>query len=328
MLNVVRWFLSQVRQEVDQFEKKPYNPVHGEVHKCWIDEGNGEITSFISEQVSHHPPITAVYINNTKHNYNIFGNYTFNVKFGMNSLTIKTDGHMEVNLFNRKEKYICSPKALPDMNVWKLIWGGKKQIIWSGEISIVCEETQLQANLKFDQRGSTNIFEGTIVNTTKPKVPLCKFEGECGKETFFKSKEKAEKELLIDVSKQEQVELKYPPREEHDSLSSMIIWEQVNLAIVEDDMYRADAEKRKVEDHQRHLRRNNLLPDPRFFKYDDASKLYLPIYKVDGQAAHPPTLPQSQFELKVAKPETPAPSSSSPTPESSTSPQPGTEQVQ
>eukprot|EP01097_Dermamoeba_algensis_P005638 TRINITY_DN357_c0_g1_i4.p1 TRINITY_DN357_c0_g1~~TRINITY_DN357_c0_g1_i4.p1 ORF type:complete len:151 (-),score=52.24 TRINITY_DN357_c0_g1_i4:241-693(-) len=148
------------------------------------------------------------------------------------------------------------------------------------------------------------------------------------KETFFKSKEKAEKELLIDVSKQEQVELKYPPREEHDSLSSMIIWEQVNLAIVEDDMYRADAEKRKVEDHQRHLRRNNLLPDPRFFKYDDASKLYLPIYKVDGQAAHPPTLPQSQFELKVAKPETPAPSSSSPTPESSTSPQPGTEQVQ
>jgi Oxysterol-binding protein len=39
-----------------QFEKKPYNPVLGEVHRCWtLNTDAGKVT-YVGEQVSHHPP--------------------------------------------------------------------------------------------------------------------------------------------------------------------------------------------------------------------------------------------------------------------------------
>jgi len=75
MVQTVRWFLSAFhagrRSEV---AKKPYNPIIGEIFRCWwdCDEKGKENTNlvpdgpvpwcstnqltFIAEQVSHHPP--------------------------------------------------------------------------------------------------------------------------------------------------------------------------------------------------------------------------------------------------------------------------------
>jgi hypothetical protein len=54
---IVKWYLSLLRQET--IEKKPFNPVLGETHVSYVEHTNSDFTEFISEQVSHHPPITA-----------------------------------------------------------------------------------------------------------------------------------------------------------------------------------------------------------------------------------------------------------------------------
>lgn len=60
---VTKWFLSTLagqftrREKETGSEKKPLNPVLGEVFRGWWGEGEGK-TVLEAEQVSHHPPIT------------------------------------------------------------------------------------------------------------------------------------------------------------------------------------------------------------------------------------------------------------------------------
>ena len=65
MIAVTRWFISTLksqycsRNESMGSEKKPLNPFLGEVFVGkWQDDKTGE-TDLVSEQVSHHPPVTA-----------------------------------------------------------------------------------------------------------------------------------------------------------------------------------------------------------------------------------------------------------------------------
>jgi hypothetical protein len=47
--------------------KKPYNPILGETFSCrWRGDGDSREheTQYISEQVSHHPPISAFHMSN------------------------------------------------------------------------------------------------------------------------------------------------------------------------------------------------------------------------------------------------------------------------
>ena len=71
-LLVLKWFLSTLKQQYSSrndklgSEKKPLNPSLGELFLgTWSDDA-GE-TELISEQVSHHPPVTAYCIRNAKH---------------------------------------------------------------------------------------------------------------------------------------------------------------------------------------------------------------------------------------------------------------------
>jgi hypothetical protein len=72
LMVVVKWFLGLIRSET--MEKKPFNPVYGETHIAWVANDEKDqpenITEFIAEQVSHHPPVSAFFVRNeTKKNY-------------------------------------------------------------------------------------------------------------------------------------------------------------------------------------------------------------------------------------------------------------------
>ena len=75
-LLVLKWFLSTLKQQYSSrsdklgSEKKPLNPFLGELFfGSWKDDA-GE-TVLISEQVSHHPPVTAYSIKNAKHGIHV-----------------------------------------------------------------------------------------------------------------------------------------------------------------------------------------------------------------------------------------------------------------
>jgi hypothetical protein len=85
---VIRFFLATIKQET--FEKKPLNAVLGENHICWAvhDENGDDVSAFIGEQVSHHPPISAYQVTNRKHELGMTANISFGVKFGSNQVYV------------------------------------------------------------------------------------------------------------------------------------------------------------------------------------------------------------------------------------------------
>jgi hypothetical protein len=60
---------------------KPFNPLLGETYEFVTED-----IEFLSEQVSHHPPVTANYCKGKKSNYKIWNNQKTNTKFRGKSL--------------------------------------------------------------------------------------------------------------------------------------------------------------------------------------------------------------------------------------------------
>lgn len=58
-LAVLKWLVTLLQAEV--MEKKPFNPVIGEQHICWVENTKDDWTEFVGEQVSHHPPISSFF---------------------------------------------------------------------------------------------------------------------------------------------------------------------------------------------------------------------------------------------------------------------------
>lgn len=86
-LLVLKWFLSTLKQQYCSrneklgSEKKPLNPFLGELFLgSWKheDEEVGEMT-LVSEQVSHHPPVTAYCISNAKNGIQVCVSVLFHV---------------------------------------------------------------------------------------------------------------------------------------------------------------------------------------------------------------------------------------------------------
>ena len=63
MKRIVKWYLSGFYKKPKGL-KKPYNPILGETFRCYWEHPNGSKSFYMSEQVSHHPPISANYVTN------------------------------------------------------------------------------------------------------------------------------------------------------------------------------------------------------------------------------------------------------------------------
>lgn len=66
-LAALKWLVTLLQAEV--MEKKPFNPVIGEQHICWVEQSDDNWTEFVSEQVSHHPPISSFFVRYTPYSF-------------------------------------------------------------------------------------------------------------------------------------------------------------------------------------------------------------------------------------------------------------------
>uniref|UniRef100_A0A6B2L1I0 Oxysterol-binding protein n=1 Tax=Arcella intermedia TaxID=1963864 RepID=A0A6B2L1I0_9EUKA len=245
---VVKWYIALLRTET--MEKKPFNPVIGETHLCWVANTNSDsITEFISEQVSHHPPVSAFLIRNKDKNLRIEGAVSFGVHLATNSASVSTSS--AVLMTTDKDSYELS-KCVPDLTVCNTIMPGKKYIMWTGEVKLVCPETGYYAVLKTEEKsGKVNQIIGQILHRDEPK-PIYKLEGVCGKITqYWPANSPKEKKVLLDHSQLQEAFINYLPRHLRSSLDSMKLWVPVVDAILKNDMATADIEKKKIEADQR-----------------------------------------------------------------------------
>jgi len=291
-LQVISYYVSKTKSE--KFEKKPSNPILGENHYCWTETNNGPV-HYLAEQVSHHPPISAYAVESKSDQINVLVNFeSQGIKFYGNSVGITIIRGEQIQLKKFDETYLIT-KAFPDIWIRNVILGTKRES-WEGEIVITCHKSNLRAVLFFKEEGwwCTNVINGTIYHD-KPDgsqvVPIVKLTGSVsqGLKTVALSPDEMSgtptlmrKDLgkadyqIVDYTTHKVNKLKYLPPDEWDDRSSLRIWREMFQAIVDDDMPRADAAKKVVEDAQRERRKNGTNFSPIFFALNSSTGMWEP----------------------------------------------------
>jgi hypothetical protein len=246
---VVRWLVSMMQQE--QMEKKPFNPVIGEQHIAWIEHDENNWSEYISEQVSHHPPISAFFLRNKKENIILNSNLEFSVHFGGNHATIVSNGG--VSLETGFESYKMN-KISPNMVIQRVVWG-TKYFMWDGEISMECPTTGYKVEMTLSEEDeNTNRLVGKITKKgdNGEEVIIRHLKGITGQKTeMWKPDDEANVEELYNFDNFVHPVLHYPPPECQLLMDSLKLWKPVADPIIKDDMWEADLAKKKIEQDQR-----------------------------------------------------------------------------
>lgn len=125
MKQVVKWYMSTFRAgRKSPVAKKPYNPILGEIFQCWyntaangdkelVNDGpvpwaNRDQLTFIAEQVSHHPPISAFYAEHYNKRIQLDGYTWTKSKFLGLSIGVHMVGKAVLSLIDYDEEYILT----------------------------------------------------------------------------------------------------------------------------------------------------------------------------------------------------------------------------
>jgi len=240
MLHVIRWFLASLVEA--KMYKKPYNPVVCETHSCYI-ESNGGSTHFIGEQVSHHPPVTALHVRNEDSGVSLQGTISFGVKFWLNSVTVNTTGYITVTMAKHGGEEYAFQKALHDLHLKNVVFGTRR-MRWQNTIKIVCKQTNCEAEITFDQSGNDETLSGSI---TCEGEEVLTFNGSLDSEVCYTDDD--EEHVLFSSEQIAPPPIHIPPQT--DQYPSLKVWREVSKNIVENNMTEADKAKTVVEEEQR-----------------------------------------------------------------------------
>ncbi|KAJ7279049.1 hypothetical protein C8J57DRAFT_1175901 [Mycena rebaudengoi] len=268
-LAVLKWFISTLkgqytsRNESVGSEKKPLNPVLGELfYGTWPDNNGRGKTDLVVEQVSHHPPITAYVIENESKGLKLAGHNAQKTSFSGGSIIVKQIGHavLTVKLPNgEEEEYLLT---FPKMRIDGL-WYGSPYIELTDQTYIVGGGyvTLVEYKGKGYFSGKSHSFKATM--TPQPGMG-----GAGTKEIVIEGLWHQTSKFVTggsgpfhDVT---------PPKEEvhavggEDATGKMgemetrKLWELVAKGIREGDFETASREKTRIENEQRQLRKDEV----------------------------------------------------------------------
>ncbi|XBW37443.1 hypothetical protein QEN19_003024 [Hanseniaspora menglaensis] len=267
-LFVVRWFISTLksqycsRNESMGSEKKPLNPFLGEVFVGkWEHKDPQGTTICLSEQVSHHPPITAYSIFNDTNRISLQGYNQAKPTFSSAMLSVKQFGHalLKVGDFN---EYLLT---LPSLHIEGLIAAspyveldGKSYIQGSfGHFAVI------EFFGKGWMSGKKNSFKckvyGSKTEYDEDIKPIVVISGQwSGKSTIYAGddeKKKKNPQEFYDASRIAVEQLSVKPIEEQNEIESRRAWKDVAAAIKEGDFNKIHQSKTVLEETQRALRK-------------------------------------------------------------------------
>lgn len=116
------------------FPTQPYNPVLGEVYRCGFaheDKSHG-VSYLTAEQVSHHPPITAINLSNPTIGFELNSSNKPEPKFYGNHIDIKMNGIVRIYLHDSDEEYHLSR---PNILTSGILGIGSKARFYSNNVS-------------------------------------------------------------------------------------------------------------------------------------------------------------------------------------------------
>jgi len=290
VLAVLKWFISTLKDQYssrnDQLgsEKKPLNPVLGEVfYGTWPDTKGRGVTQLLVEQVSHHPPITAYVIENKSKGLRLVGHNAQKTSFSSGAIIVKQIGHAVLTVSSPsspstpEESYLIT---LPRLRIDGLWYGSPyteladtSQIIGGGYV----------VNLEYKGKG---YFSGKSHSFKATVTPMPGHGGQ-GRDDIVVEGTWHENSKFIkggggsfhdtnEHAKEEITPLKWT--EESGELESRKLWHLVARGIREGDFELASREKSKIENDQRQRRKDEQAADTtwtlKHFDYEASDPVY------------------------------------------------------
>lgn len=257
MLLMLRWYLCALKPQFTKRGRgrKPLNPFLGEIFLAKLQNEQG-ITRIVTEQVSHHPPVTAYHIWNEEYGIQVDGYHRQRAYF---SGTVHLDrvGHILIHLDKYDEGYVIG--SLPKLRLEGLIPPPPYPEM-EGSVRIV-SSTGYIAKIDYYGRGwfrgKRNSFIARMYHESTPDDILFTCEGQWldGSFTIKDAKTQKTLETISTSGPLPLPPLVVAPIAEQDPLESRRAWNQVVQGIEKGDISIVAHEKSKLEEEQRAMRR-------------------------------------------------------------------------
>jgi hypothetical protein len=256
-LSVCKWYFSAISNR--KGIKKPYNPILGERFDCEWDLVDGGVTRFKAEQVTHHPPRSAYYIENKTAGVYWNGDNCTRSGFSAStaSASVKNDGRSMFWLPAHNETYSMT---FPDGYIRGLIIGPLRfELGTSQPATIFCKESGIKATFQFATKGMVwgdyDVVTGTITYTdpSKPNAKATTLYNISGKwnEAIVLEDSKKAKSTLFAVDTIPKVRKQVAEQSELKPFESRAVWAKVTVALRASDIDAANVAKKEIEDAQR-----------------------------------------------------------------------------
>lgn len=258
-LLVLRHFLSALRSQLyiagspTVSIKKPLNAFLGELFLAsWTDPETKAKTRLISEQVSHHPPITAMHISDAENGIRADGYARVEMTFNT-TVEVRQVGHAVIHIDKYDEDYIV---PLPTVKVRGLLTG--KQYPEINETYTILSSSGFVSEIKFTGGGmfwgTKNGFEARMYRKDDAaKTSIYEASGVWSEAWTVKDCRTGEvvESFDLDAPENAPAPIELPPVSEQDPWESRRAWAGVRSALEVNDFGETVKAKSKVEKAQR-----------------------------------------------------------------------------
>ncbi|XP_050325371.1 oxysterol-binding protein-related protein 9 isoform X1 [Bactrocera neohumeralis] len=272
IVETCRWYLSAYHAgRKSAVAKKPYNPILGEVFQCYWDlpgetpdeqvVNDGPVPwchrnqlTFLAEQVSHHPPISAFYAEHVNKKITFSAHVWTKSKFLGLSIGVHNIGEGIVTLVDHSEEYIVTFPNGYGRSILTVPW-----IELGGTVEIRCPQTGYHATIEFLTKpfygGKRNKVTAEIYAPNEKK-PFVSIAGEWSGLMEAKWHDKNKTEVFVDVNRIPIFKKQVRPIVEQEEYESRRVWKEVTAGLKFNDIEKATNAKCAVEQIQRDEAKN------------------------------------------------------------------------
>ncbi|XP_078573823.1 oxysterol-binding protein-related protein 9-like isoform X10 [Branchiostoma floridae x Branchiostoma japonicum] len=268
MIGVIRWYLSAFHAgRKGSVAKKPYNPILGETLRCFWDLGTDNLdgeqelvtdgpipwatrdnVTFIAEQVSHHPPISAFYAEHYNKNISFNAHIWTKSKFLGLSIGVHNIGQGCVWVRKYDEEYIVTFPNGYGRSILTIPW-----MELGGKVTITCAKSGYSCNIDFLTKpfygGSKHKIKAEVLGPSEKK-PFCVIEGEWNGVMYAKWAT-GQEEVFVDTKKMKIMKKKVQKLEDQGEYESRKLWNRVTEALSSRNIDSATEAKQFLEERQR-----------------------------------------------------------------------------
>ena len=271
--------------------KKPLNAFLGEIFIGSCGPEHDE-TKLVSEQVSHHPPVTACYLWNEKAGISAEGYTRQEITF-TGSVNIQQIGHAVLHIDKYNEDYLI---PLPNVRVKGILTGGPYPELT--EPCTIVSSAGFLANLEFSGKGllgmggKKNYVKAAVYRSDDEKREDALFTAEGSWSERLEFKDGNGKSIdAYDVMSATATEFRTMPLDQQDPWESRKAWNGVIKSIVEGSMKGVASHKDELESAQRELRKRPETSEEKwdalFFRKDDENPVAQKLLDVVGEKFDP-----------------------------------------